>query len=120
LNVPTLQRRLQPERIEHQAFVQHLSLRLRRDIYWWHPATSGKRTAVTGALMKSLGSKAGLPDVMLIASGKVYGIELKSERGRLSPVQRECHEALRAAGATIGVACGLDEGLALLETWGLL
>jgi hypothetical protein len=108
------------EQPEHQAFVQHLHLRLRPPTFFFHPPMGGKRSAITGALMKSLGARAGMPDVMLITGGKIYGVELKAPGGRLSPVQKECHEALRAAGCTIGVACGLDEGLALLETWGLL
>jgi hypothetical protein len=112
--------RAQPERQTHQALVQHLELRLPRDTFWWHPATGGKRTIITGALMKSLGSKPGLPDIMLIAAGRVYGVELKSERGRLSSVQKDCHEAMRAAGTIIAIAGSLDHALDLLGEWGLL
>jgi VRR-NUC domain len=112
-------RRQQPERTIHQALVQHVEWRLPRDTYWWHPATGGKRLAVTGALMKSLGNKPGLPDIMLISSGKVFGIELKADTGRLSPVQKRCHEDLRRAGCVVGVAAGLDQAIDLLSLWRL-
>jgi hypothetical protein len=75
---PLVRRRLQPERCEHQDFVRHLRLRLPRTTFFFHPPMGGRRSAITGALMKSLGARAGMPDVMLIASGRVYGVELKA------------------------------------------
>jgi VRR-NUC domain len=111
-------RRQQRERHEHQAFVQDIKWRLPPTTFFFHPPMGGRRSAVTGA--QSLGAKAGMPDVMLIASGKIYGVELKAPGGRLSPVQQECHSALRAAGVTVGVACGLDEPLDLLQSWGII
>jgi hypothetical protein len=113
-------RRQQPERLIHQALAHHLELRLPRDAFWWHPATGGKRSALTGSLMKSLGSKPGLPDMMVLMNTRLYGLELKAPGGRLSDVQKECHARLREAGAIIGVATGIDEALGLLNTWGVL
>jgi hypothetical protein len=47
-------------------------------------------------------------------------LELKAAGGRLSPPQREAHAAMRAAGATVAVAVGLDNALRQLERWKLL
>ena len=53
-------------------------------------------------------------------SSRAYGLELKSPGGRLSPAQRDVLDTLRAAGATVSVAYGLDAALAHLEAWDLL
>ena len=47
-------------------------------------------------------------------------LHLKAARGRLTDVQRVVHERLRAAGAEVAVAHGLDEALAWFEAWNLL
>ena len=70
--------------------------------------------------MKGLGARAGVPDVIAIKDGHAYALELKSLAGRLSPAQRDVLAALRAAGATVSVAYGLDAALAQLEAWALL
>jgi hypothetical protein len=62
----------------------------------------------------------GIPDLIIIKDGAVFGLELKSENGRLSPSQAACHEAMRAAGALVAVASGLNEALEVLERWHIL
>jgi hypothetical protein len=52
--------------------------------------------------------------------GRLFAIELKSDRGRLSPEQIECHRGLRDADATVGTANSIDDALSLLDTWGIL
>lgn len=46
--------------------------------------------------------------------GKTYSL------GRVSPAQMAAHDEMRAAGAEIAVATGIDAALAQLEGWGLL
>ena len=57
----------------------------------------GWRTPVEGSL------GAGFPDLILAHPHRqqVLFIELKTERGRLSPAQEEVHDFLRAAGADV-------------------
>jgi hypothetical protein len=62
----------------------------------------------------------GVPDLILIRDGKTYGLELKADGARLTPVQRMAHVLMRAAGAEVAVAVGLDGALRQLESWGLL
>jgi hypothetical protein len=64
--------------------------------------------------------RAGVPDVIALKDGRTYGLEIKSENGRLTAGQIAAHEGLRAAGAEVATAWGLDEALAVLERWGLL
>jgi hypothetical protein len=75
---------------------------------------------VTGAILKSTGTKAGIVDIFVLHAGHLYGIEVKTPHGRLSPVQRNMQVRLTAAGATVATAYGLDAALAQLERWHLL
>ena len=52
--------------------------------------------------------------------GQTYGLELKVDGGRLSPVQRTAHALMQSAGAVVEVATGLDAALSQLERWGFL
>ena len=56
---------------------------------WFHPANGGLRTVKTAALMKAMGVKAGIADIVLLWLGRVAFIELKTDKGRLSPAQIE-------------------------------
>ena len=68
---------------------------------WIHhrPARTSKgwRTPVEGS------HAAGFPDLLLCGRSRVLYVEVKSERGRLSPAQEEWIEALRAAGQDVRV-----------------
>ena len=66
--------------------------------------------------MKGLGVRAGVPDIIAVKDGRAYGLERKAPGGRLSAVQRNCHAALAAAGATAG---SLDDALGLRAALGL-
>jgi hypothetical protein len=63
----------------------------------------------------------GVPDFLLVRDGKIFGLELKAERGgRVSAAQCEFLAALEDAGGFCAVAEGLDRALKILESWGLL
>jgi hypothetical protein len=113
-------RRQRPEQQVQIAVVQHLGWRAPRDTWRCHYPAGGARTAAEGAIFKSLGVKAGTPDLLLVREGRLYCLELKSDRGRLSPAQVACHRDLREAGATIAVATGIDQALTILGAWGIL
>ena len=100
--------------------LEHLKLRHAPDIFWFHVGNGGYRTPIEAKVLKSLGVTAGVPDLILIRGGKAYGLELKAHGGHLSPAQRTAHVLMRAAGAEVEVAVGLDAALRQLESWGLL
>lgn len=59
---------------------------------------------------------AGVPDRIVITStGRVIFVELKTEVGRLSPVQVMQHERLRALGADVRTLYGLEQVRAFVE-----
>jgi hypothetical protein len=109
-----------PEQAIQKAICQHLTMRGHRDLYWWHHPGGGVRSPIEAAIFRSIGAKPGLPDIFLLHRGHLFGLELKAKGGRLSPTQATAHVLLRQAGATVEVATGLDEALAILERWGLL
>jgi hypothetical protein len=102
------------------AVVQHLAWRGIPGLFWTHFPAGGLRNPIVAAQLKAAGTKAGVPDILLLANGRLYGLELKSLTGRLSANQVATHAAMREAGAIIGVAAGVDEALELLDAWGLL
>ena len=105
----------------HEAVVGHLRMRCRRGVHWHHPATGELRDAATAAKLQRMGVRAGLPDLLLLIEGRLHGLELKRELGgRVSPAQRAMHDELRAAGAIVETAKGLNEALGVLTTWGAL
>jgi hypothetical protein len=112
--------RRRPEEAIQRGVLQHLQVRAAPDVFWFHPANGGYRTSIEARVLKSLGVKAGVPDLIFIRDGKTYGLELKADGGRLTPVQRMAHVLMRAAGAEVAVAVGLDAALRQLESWGLL
>src|SRR5262245_24812842 len=67
---------------------EHLTVRGHHDLYWWHHPAGGCRSAIEAAIFKSIGAKPGLPDIFILHRGRRFGLELKSENGRLSPTRR--------------------------------
>jgi hypothetical protein len=113
-------RTARPEQQIQRAVFQHLAVRAASAVFAFHPANGGWRSPVEGAILKGMGVRAGVPDIVAVKNGQCYALELKAPDGRLTPAQRDAHAALAAAGATVAVAYGLDDALARLEAWGLV
>jgi hypothetical protein len=109
-----------PEQQYQRAVIQHIAWRARPGVFAFHVPTGGWRSRVESAILKAIGTVAGVPDIICIFQGRVYALELKAERGRVTDVQRVVHERLREAGAHVAVAHGIDQALAQLEAWNLL
>jgi hypothetical protein len=97
-----------------RAIVEHQSWRAHPDTFCFHVSLGGYRRPTEAAILKSIGTIAGSPE------GRCYALELKTERGRVTEVQRVTHERLRRASAEVAVAFGLDHALATLERWRIL
>lgn len=109
-----------PEQTLQRAVLAHLQWRARAGVWWCHLANGGWRSPIEAKILKALGVVAGAPDLLIVADGRAYFLELKAPRGRVSAAQRECHEALRAAGAAVAIADNIDEALELLQSWEIL
>ena len=64
-----------------------------------------------GGYVAKLDAKAnkGVPDRVVTVSGRTFYLELKTETGRVSPLQAHNHERIRAAGGEVIVAYGWQE-----------
>ena len=113
-------RRRQPEQELQRSVIAHLQWRARPRVWWTHIPLGGLRSKIEAAILRGLGTTRGTPDLLIIASGKAHFLELKAPHGRVSTEQHACHEALRAAGAEVATAYGIDAALAQLEQWQLL
>ena len=113
-------RRAQPEAALQRSVIQHLTWRARPGVFAFHVPNGGWRSRVESAILKAIGTVAGVPDIICIFQGRCYALELKGERGRVTDVQRVVHERLRESGAHVAVAHGIDQALAQLERWQLL
>lgn len=109
-----------PEQVLHKAVVAHLKIRSEPNVFFWHTPNGGKRGIIEATIFKSLGVVAGVPDLVLLRNGECFGLELKADRGKLTPSQHLVHAAMQEAGAKTAVARSLDEALITLECWGLL
>ena len=70
--------------------------------------------------MKSLGTRAGVADLLLFHKGKLFGLEIKAPGGRASEAQLKFLSDIDAAGAYTAMPEGLDAALQTLEAWGLI
>jgi hypothetical protein len=113
-------RRAQPEAAIQRAVFAHIRARGAPGVFAFAVPNGGYRRAVEAAILKGMGVVAGVPDVIAIHEGRVYGLELKVEGGRATPKQQEAIAAMEAAGAFTAIAEGLGRALAVLEAWGLL
>lgn len=104
----------------HIAVVQHLRYRLRRGVLFWHTPNGEKRDKASAAKLKAMGTMPGVPDLMLLDRGRLYGLEIKRSSGRVSAEQKAMLGAFERSGAFTAVAYGLDAALDILESWGLL
>jgi hypothetical protein len=81
--------------------IQHIACRARASVSALHCPNGGWRSRVEGAILKAIGTVAGVPDIICIFQicifqicifqGRVYGLE--SPKGRLTDVGRRQLEA---------------------------
>jgi hypothetical protein len=90
------------------------------DLFFCAIPNGGKRNLIEAVNLKRSGVVAGVPDLLLVADGRVSFLELKQPRGRLSPVQAAAHAQLRRAGARVETSYGLDHAVEVLKRWGLV
>jgi hypothetical protein len=113
-------RRVRPERQIQKAVLGHLAWRAVPDVWWCHYPAGGWRSPIEAAILQSLGVVAGVPDLLLIHRGQLYGLELKAGAGRLTNTQSDMHEKMRRAGAIVATAYGVDAAVTQLVAWGVL
>lgn len=108
-----------PEQTLHRQVAQFLDMALPATAFFCHVPNGGKRGKVEAAIFKSLGVKAGTPDLLIVWQGRCFWIELKSATGRLSNVQRGLLNRLRSAGCETAICRSLEHVMEQLDVWGI-
>jgi hypothetical protein len=89
-------------------------------LVYFHCPNGGKRRKVEAAIMKGLGVRPGVSDLILLRNGHAYALELKADGGRPTVDQMEFISDWNSAGGYGCIVEGLDRAIRVLETWGLL
>lgn len=109
-----------PEQEIQKLLFKHIRSRAMPGVFAFHCPNGGKRSKIEASIFKGLGVKAGIPDVLIFYRAQIFGLELKADSGRLTPIQRQALNEMEVAGARTAVAHSLDEALVTLECWGVL
>lgn len=100
---------MKPEDTLQKSVVQFLDLALPENAHYFAVPNGGRRSKVTGAILKATGVKPGVPDLAVIYNGVFHGIELKAKYRKPTDIQKERHRLLRNAGARIATCWTLDQ-----------
>ncbi len=103
-----------------RAIIRHLQARGKRGVVFFAVPNGGKRRRIEAAIMKALGVRAGVSDLILLHNGRFFALELKTEKGRPTESQMQFASDVNAAGGYACIVNGLDRALRVLETWGLI
>jgi hypothetical protein len=99
---------------EQTMFVQYLDLRGLK--YFRVPNETFTKSWSQRAKNKRLGVKPGVPDIFVIAAGRLIAIEMKRRAGsRTTPEQLEWLKELVVAGVPSAVCKGVDEAIQFVE-----
>lgn len=110
-----------PERSTHIAVADLLRVAARPDVFWTHIPSGEARAERTGALLKRMGLKPGLPDFLFLSRNGPAFLELKRGGiGRLSPAQALFGSLMLEFGVPYEVARSYDEAEAQLRAWNVL
>lgn len=84
----------------------------------FHFPQEGRRDPRTGALLKRMGMKRGVPDIFIMLRRASYPgawIELKTVKGKLTPEQKQFLIDAEEQGYFTAVTFGLDEALKIID-----
>jgi hypothetical protein len=113
-------KRAHPEDDECIALVQHIELRKRPGLVYWHVPNEGKRGRAWAGRLKAMGLRSGVSDYIFLRHGRVFALEYKREKGRPTTEQMTFILDFEAAGGFGAVVYGIDQALAKLVAWDLL
>jgi len=90
----------------------------------WHCANGGSRHKLEARKLKTLGVKAGVPDLMFIAQhgptrGMTYYIEVKAPDGHVDIEQKKFAREAQELGAPCAVVFSKAEAIAQCKAWGV-
>lgn len=121
-NVTALRKRRirnRPEQKLQIAVCEYLSYALPQDGFFFAVPNGGYRTPAEAGIMKAMGQKPGVPDIIIAYRGWIYGIEAKSAKGTISAAQGLTHVAMARAGVNIATCRSIEEVESALTGFGI-
>jgi hypothetical protein len=113
-------RRKRPEDEIQKAVLAHLKIRKVPGVEYWHTPNGAKMPRIQAAILKGLGMRNGVADLLFLHKGKFYSLELKAPGRTSTDDQIGWRLAVNAAGGFAAEAVGLDAAIRILEAWQLL
>ena len=117
-----MNRRSTPEADAQRAIVQALRFALPRDAIVHHCVNEvtepGSRGQIRQSILVGMGVHAGFADLIVISSGRVLFLEVKSQTGRLRKSQEGFRDAVCAQGFGWALVRSVDDALAALADHG--
>ena len=103
-----------------QSICQLLRWRGVKGLVFFSVPNGAMRSPIEAQIKKSTGMRPGVSDLILLHAGKVYALELKTLKGRVTNAQIEFLADWGNAGGEGWICHGFEETKAKLEEWGLL
>lgn len=103
----------------HRAIVGMIAVEARAGVIVFHVPNGGRRGKAEAGRLKGMGTLAGVPDLMVIAGGRCFGLEIKTASGRLSKEQKAMRQRFARAGCEFEVVRSLAEAREVLRCWGV-
>lgn len=75
----------------------------------FHIPNGGHRSKREAMKFKAIGVVAGMPDLCFLWNGKAHFMELKTSRGKVSPIQKKVHEAITAQNIEVHIVRSVGE-----------
>lgn len=108
------------EQMVQRAVCGHLYARAQPGLVWFHVPNGGYRKPIEAAILKGLGVRPGVADLIFLYCGCFYALELKATKGRLTDAQGQFMREVLVAQGFVACATGVDEAVEQLVEWGLI
>jgi len=104
------------------AFADTLRQCAKPDWLWTHFPAGELRSKATGARLKRMGTRAGMPDYVFVSpdTGQAYFLELKRGNAPLTPEQETFRDWCHTVRAPWHCARSYDDAIAIVTAWGVL
>jgi hypothetical protein len=104
----------------HKAIVAMMAVEALPGVVAFHPANGGKRGKAEAGRLKGMGVVPGIPDLVVVVAGRCHGLEIKTDKGRLSAAQKTMAARFQCAGCEYEIARSVAGARAILRRWGAL
>ena len=90
------------------------------DVICFHVPNGGRRGKAEAGRLKGMGTLAGIPDLIILANGCAHGLEIKTDKGRLSGSQKRMVDRFSRAAVPYEIARSVTAARMILKRWGVL